>query len=92
MEALPAHRSAPLTRVASQDPRLLEDPRLLAVSTQLGTTPAALALAWAVHRGVTVIPKSAHPERVRRRTTNRRANRRANRRGECDGGSCRAEH
>ena len=45
---------------------MLEDPRLVAVASQHGATPAALALAWAVRHGVAVIPKSAHPERVRR--------------------------
>ena len=35
------------------------------IAQQQQTSPAALALAWAVRRGVAVIPKSAHPERVR---------------------------
>ena len=46
-------------------PVLLADAALLRVAQQQQTSPAALALAWAVRRGVAVIPKSAHPERVR---------------------------
>ena len=46
-------------------PVLLEEPALQRVATAHGATPAATALAWAVRRGVAVIPKSTHAERVR---------------------------
>ena len=46
-------------------PVLLEEPALHRVAAAHGATPAATALAWAVRRGVAVIPKSTHAERVR---------------------------
>ena len=46
-------------------PVLLADAALIRIAQQQQSSPAALALAWAVRRGVAVIPKSTHPERVR---------------------------
>ena len=46
------------------DPLLLDEPVLRTVSEAHGASAAAAALGWAVRRGVAVIPKSAHPERV----------------------------
>ncbi|RAQ54169.1 hypothetical protein AFGD_005406 [Aspergillus flavus] len=43
---------------------LLQDPSLLALAERKGLTVAQLALAWNMHRGVIVIPKSEHTERV----------------------------
>jgi alcohol dehydrogenase (NADP+) len=46
-------------------PVLLSDPAVLAVASELGTSASAVALAWAVRRGVAVIPKSVNVKRVR---------------------------
>ncbi|PYH99212.1 putative dihydrodiol dehydrogenase [Aspergillus ellipticus CBS 707.79] len=43
---------------------LLKDPSLLSFADRKGLTVAQLALAWNMHRGVIVIPKSEHTERV----------------------------
>jgi alcohol dehydrogenase (NADP+) len=46
-------------------PLLLSDPAVLAVASALGTSASAVVLAWAVRRGVAVIPKSNHPDHIR---------------------------
>lgn len=43
---------------------LLEDRFLSSIAHQKGITVAQLVLAWSMHRGVIVIPKSEHEERV----------------------------
>ena len=43
---------------------LLEDHTLVSVANALGTTPATVALAWALRSGVAIIPKSTQPERI----------------------------
>lgn len=46
------------------DPRLLNEPALVRVGREAAAPPAAVALAWALARGVAVIPKSVRPERI----------------------------
>ena len=45
-------------------PALLDDAVMTRVAAEAHTTPAALALAWAVRSGVAIIPKSAHEDRI----------------------------
>ena len=40
---------------------MLAEPVLLATAREKAASPAAVALAWALQRGVAVIPKSTHP-------------------------------
>ncbi len=44
--------------------RDLADPVVAAIAEQVGRTPAQVMLRWAVQRGVGVIPKSSHRERI----------------------------
>lgn len=44
---------------------LLEDPSLLSIGKKYGKTPAQVILRWHIQRGVAVIPKSTHIERMR---------------------------
>lgn len=55
---LEAH--SPLTRG-----RRLDDPRLAALSRSYGRTPAQMLIRWVLQKGMVVIPKSVHPERLR---------------------------
>ena len=43
---------------------LLQDPLLLSLAQRKGVSVAQLVLAWGMHRGVVVIPKSDHTDRV----------------------------
>jgi 2,5-diketo-D-gluconate reductase A len=42
----------------------LTDPVLTAIARRHGVTPAQVVLRWHLERGITVIPKSAHPQRI----------------------------
>ena len=44
--------------------RDLADPVVAAIAEQVGRTPAQVMLRWAIQRGVGVIPKSSHRERI----------------------------
>lgn len=44
---------------------LLSNPRIVEISTKLGATPAQVLLAWQIARGVVIIPKSVHEDRIR---------------------------
>lgn len=44
--------------------RLLSDPTVAAVAADAGLTPAQVLLRWCVQRGIPVIPKSVHRERI----------------------------
>lgn len=50
---------------AADEPVLLDNPVIKAVSERHGCTPAQVLLAWHLHRGVSVIPKSVSPARLR---------------------------
>lgn len=43
---------------------LLDDPTITRVALQHSTSAATVALAWALRRGVAIIPKSTKPERI----------------------------
>jgi len=60
-----AARPAKYQSAADGHPTLLSDPAVLSVARALGGTPAAVALGWALRRGVAVIPKSSRASRVR---------------------------
>ena len=45
--------------------RKMDDARLQRMATNYGKTPAQLLLRWAIEHGVSTIPKSAHPDRIR---------------------------
>jgi diketogulonate reductase-like aldo/keto reductase len=44
--------------------RHLDDPTVRAIAERLGRTPAQVLLRWCVERGLPVIPKSTHRERI----------------------------
>jgi diketogulonate reductase-like aldo/keto reductase len=43
----------------------LNDPVLAEIAAKHGVTPAQVVLRWHIELGITVIPKSARPERIR---------------------------
>ena len=50
---------------ADAHPVLLSDPVVASIASALGAPASAVALGWALRRGVAIIPKSTHPPRVR---------------------------
>ena len=48
----------------AMEPRLLDDPLLVAIARRLGKTPAQVALAWAVQRGTAFLTTSVTPHRI----------------------------
>jgi diketogulonate reductase-like aldo/keto reductase len=44
--------------------RHLSDPALAAIAADAGRTPAQVLLRWTVQRGIPVITKSTHPDRI----------------------------
>ena len=46
-------------------PVLLDDPVIKSIAQRLGHTPAQVLIAWHVNRGISVIPKSVTPARLR---------------------------
>ena len=52
-------------RLKTEDePRLLDDPIIKNISNARSCTPAQILISWALHRGVSVIPKSTNPQRI----------------------------
>lgn len=51
---------APLARGA-----YLDNDLLCVLATKYGRTPAQIGLHWAIQKGISVIPKSVHPDRIR---------------------------
>ncbi|HEY6880890.1 MAG TPA: aldo/keto reductase [Polyangiales bacterium] len=49
----------------AQEPSLLKEPTIVAIAEEHGCTPAQVLLAWHMQRGVSVIPKSVTPSRLR---------------------------
>ncbi len=45
--------------------RALDDPTIVAIAKRQGRQPAQVMLRWAIQRGLSVIPKSTHRERIR---------------------------
>nr|QFR37202.1 aldo-keto reductase [Cyberlindnera americana] len=48
----------------SGEPRILSHPKVLEISENTAKTPAQILVAWAIQRGVSIIPKSITPERI----------------------------
>lgn len=48
-----------------EPPRLLDNPTVTNIALVRGCTPAQVVLAWGMHRGTSVIPKSSHAERIK---------------------------
>lgn len=46
------------------DPKLLEDPKLVEVASKYGKSPAQILIKWQVQRGIIVIPKSVTASRI----------------------------
>lgn len=49
---------------AEDEPVLMEDPTITAIAERRGLSPAQVLIAWAIHRGTAVIPKSVNPKRI----------------------------
>ena len=49
----------------AMEPRLLDDPVIVAIARRLGKTPAQVVLAWAVQRGTALLTTSVTPSRIR---------------------------
>jgi diketogulonate reductase-like aldo/keto reductase len=47
------------------EPKLLEDPVIVAIARRLGRTPAQVLLAWGVQRGTALLTTSVTPSRIR---------------------------
>jgi diketogulonate reductase-like aldo/keto reductase len=47
------------------EPRLLDDPAIVAIARRLGKTPAQVVLAWAIQRGTALLTTSVTPHRIR---------------------------
>jgi diketogulonate reductase-like aldo/keto reductase len=49
----------------AMEPRLLDDPVIIAISQRLRKTPAQVVLAWAIQRGTALLTTSVTPSRIR---------------------------
>ncbi len=49
---------------AADEPRLLEDAVVASVAARREVSPAQVLIAWSLHRGLSVIPKSVNPGRI----------------------------
>lgn len=49
----------------AMEPKLLDDPVIVAIARRLGKTPAQVLLAWAVQRGTALLTTSVTPSRIR---------------------------
>lgn len=47
------------------EPLLLEDPKLIAIGKKYNKSPAQICIKWQIQRGVTVVPKSSNPDRIK---------------------------
>ena len=48
----------------AMEPKVLEDPVIIAIARRVGKTPAQVALAWAVQRGTAFLTTSTTPRRI----------------------------
>jgi diketogulonate reductase-like aldo/keto reductase len=46
------------------EPKLLDDPAIIAIAQRLGKTPAQVVLAWAIQRGTALLTTSVKPHRI----------------------------
>ncbi len=49
---------------AEDEPVLMEDPTVAEIAHRHNISPAQVLIAWAIHRGTAVIPKSVNPKRI----------------------------
>jgi alcohol dehydrogenase (NADP+) len=49
---------------AEDEPVLMEDSTITAIADRHHVSPAQVLIAWAMHRGTAVIPKSVNPKRI----------------------------
>ena len=49
----------------AMEPRLLDDPVIVAIARRLGKTPAQVVLAWAIQRGTALLTTSKTPSRIK---------------------------
>jgi len=47
------------------EPIVLDDPKVLQLSTKYHKTPAQILLHWAIQRGYSIIPKSSSQQRIK---------------------------
>jgi len=47
------------------EPKLLEDPKLMAIAKKYNKSPAQICIKWQVQRGVAVVPKSTSTSRIK---------------------------
>jgi alcohol dehydrogenase (NADP+) len=55
----------PAVLKARDEPVLLEDPTIREIANEKGCSVAQVLLAWTIHRGIAVIPKSVNPGRMK---------------------------
>ena len=48
----------------AMEPRLMDDPVIVAIARRLGKTPAQVVLAWAIQRGTALLTTSVAPSRI----------------------------
>lgn len=51
--------------MATEADSVLTEPSLIAISAEVGCTPAQVVLAWGIQRGTSVIPKTTRPTRLK---------------------------
>ncbi len=49
----------------SSEPKLVEDPVVVAIAKRVNKTPAQVLLAWAIQRGTALLTTSKNPSRIR---------------------------
>jgi len=59
------HRDPGLVTLANAGTALLEEPVLADIAGKHGRTPGQVVLRWHVQLGVSAVPKSTHPDRLR---------------------------
>lgn len=55
----------PTVMKAKNEPVLLEDSVIKAIAKRHHASPAQILIAWALHLGIAVVPKSVNPQRIR---------------------------
>jgi len=54
----------PVIFKGKDEPKLLADPTIAEIAQANDVTPAQILISWALHRGMSVIPKSVNPNRI----------------------------